>query len=143
MSQSFARLGHVITTAYTTLGEEGLFTSWDEPDVELCFCGQAQLGMVSKVLTKAEKIKWVIYDGQERADPKELEIINGIMSSRGGKVLTLDELKKIGEGKPLTKAQFGAGPSEDDLFCIMYTSGSTGTPKGVLLSHKNVLASRQ
>lgn len=68
MSQTFARLGHTITTAYTTLGEEGLQLSWEEPEVELCFCGKAQLGMVSRVLGKVERVKWVVYEENERTD---------------------------------------------------------------------------
>lgn len=68
MAQAFARLGHVITTAYTTLGEDGLFTSWDEPEVELCYFGETQAGMVSKVIGRAERIKWAVMDGIERAD---------------------------------------------------------------------------
>jgi long-chain acyl-CoA synthetase len=68
MSQSFARLGHVITTAYTTLGEDGLLKSWVDPGVELVFCGEGQLGMVDKCVGRAERVKWVVYDGEERAD---------------------------------------------------------------------------
>jgi long-chain acyl-CoA synthetase len=68
MAQTFGRLGHVITTAYTTLGEEGLLRSLVEPDVELVFCGEDQLGMVSNVIDKAEKVKWVVYDGLNKED---------------------------------------------------------------------------
>ena len=66
MAQTFSRLGHVITTAYTTLGEEGLLRSLVEPDVELVFCGEDQVGMVSKVIEGAEKVKWVVYDADEK-----------------------------------------------------------------------------
>ena len=65
MAQTFSRLGHVITTAYTTLGEEGLLRSLVEPDVEFVFCGEDQVGMVSQVIEGAEKVKWVIYDADE------------------------------------------------------------------------------
>ena len=68
LSQAFARLGMPITTAYTTLGEEGLETSLVEPDVEVVFCGPDQVGMVAKVIGRAEKVKWVVYDGEARAD---------------------------------------------------------------------------
>lgn len=57
-----------ITTAYTTLGEEGLLTSLVEPDVEVIFCGEGQVEMVSKVLQRAEKVKWVVYDGEKRVN---------------------------------------------------------------------------
>jgi long-chain acyl-CoA synthetase len=65
MAQTFSRLGHVITTAYTTLGEEGLTRSLVEPDVKFVFCGEDQVGMVSRVIEGAEKVKWVIYDADE------------------------------------------------------------------------------
>lgn len=65
MAQTFSRLGHVITTAYTTLGEEGLLRSLVEPDVEFVFCGEDQVGMVAKVVERAEKVKWVVYDADE------------------------------------------------------------------------------
>ena len=68
MAQSFARLGVIITTAYTTLGEEGLVTSLVEPDVEVVFCGEGQVERVAAAVPKAERVKWVIYDGAERVD---------------------------------------------------------------------------
>lgn len=75
MAQTFSRLGHVITTAYTTLGEDGLLRSLVEPDVELVFCGQDQLAMVSRVVERAEKVYWVIYDGGDRSDKvSDLEV---------------------------------------------------------------------
>lgn len=69
MAQSFTRLGHVITTAYPTLGEEGLLISLVEPEVELVFCGEEQLGLVAKVVGRADRVRWVVWDGAEsRAD---------------------------------------------------------------------------
>ena len=68
MAQSFGRLGHVITTAYTTLGEEGLLTSLVEPDVGMVFCGEAQLGLVGRVVGRADRVRYVVYDGEERPD---------------------------------------------------------------------------
>ncbi len=50
---------------------------------------------------------------------------------------------KLGKEHPVTKEQMGEGPKSEDLFCIMYTSGSTGDPKGVLLTHGNMVASRE
>ncbi|WVF70822.1 hypothetical protein IAT40_005616 [Kwoniella sp. CBS 6097] len=139
MSQSFARLGHVITTAYTTLGEEGLLTSLVEPEVEFCFCGEGQLDLVSRVIERAERVKYVVYDGGKRADQAAVATISKVLESRGGRILTFSQLKQAGVDQPVE--DFGPKPTEDDLFCIMYTSGSTGTPKGVLLTHGNIVAS--
>lgn len=68
MAQTFGRLGHVITTAYTTLGADGLLRSLVEPDVEFVFCGEDQLEMVSNVIGKADRVKWVVYDGAKKED---------------------------------------------------------------------------
>ena len=68
MSQTLARLGCPITTAYTTLGEEGLLHSLVEPDVELIYCGEDQVKLVAKVIGRAEKVKWVIYETSDRLD---------------------------------------------------------------------------
>ncbi|WVR05824.1 hypothetical protein IAU60_002849 [Kwoniella sp. DSM 27419] len=134
MSQAFARLGHVITTAYTTLGQEGLVTSLVEPDVELCFCGGNQLSLIAEVIHRTERVRYVIYDGGNRADQ-----IRKVVESRNGQITTYEELSERGRASLVT--DLGPKPTEDDLFCIMYTSGSTGPPKGVLLTHKNVIAS--
>nr|XP_019049153.1 hypothetical protein I302_02934 [Kwoniella bestiolae CBS 10118]OCF28083.1 hypothetical protein I302_02934 [Kwoniella bestiolae CBS 10118] len=132
MSQTFARLGHVLTTAYTTLGEDGLLTSLNEPEVELCYCGEGQVELIGKVIDEAQKVRWIVYDGDEKR-------INQVVEGRGGRIVTLNQLKQTGIESPV--ADFGDEPSEDDLFCIMYTSGSTGIPKGVLLTHKNIISS--
>ncbi|ORY30337.1 hypothetical protein BCR39DRAFT_148581 [Naematelia encephala] len=138
MAQSFARLGHVITTAYTTLGEEGLLTSLVEPDVELVFCGEDQIRMIAAVVERAERVKYVVYDGGHRVDQTAVNKVKSVLAKRQGRLLSFDELMHLGKQNPIT--DFGYKPTPDDIFCIMYTSGSTGPPKGVLLAHKNVIA---
>ncbi|WVW82219.1 hypothetical protein I302_104225 [Kwoniella bestiolae CBS 10118] len=140
MSQTFARLGHVLTTAYTTLGEDGLLTSLNEPEVELCYCGEGQVELIGKVIDEAQKVRWIVYDGDEkRINQETIQRIAKVVEGRGGRIVTLNQLKQTGIESPV--ADFGDEPSEDDLFCIMYTSGSTGIPKGVLLTHKNIISS--
>lgn len=72
-----------------------------------------------------------------------VETIRKVVESRGGRVLHFPELVKIGKENALSLDSMGPKPTEDDVYTIMYTSGSTGTPKGVLLTHKNMIASRE
>jgi long-chain acyl-CoA synthetase len=76
-------------------------------------------------------------------DPMQsaVESISSTLSARGGRCITFTELKALGAASPKSPSELGAKPTEDDLFCIMYTSGSTGTPKGVLLTNKNIISS--
>jgi long-chain acyl-CoA synthetase len=72
-----------------------------------------------------------------------VETIRKVVEARGGRVLHFPELVKIGKENALSLDSMGPKPTEDDVYTIMYTSGSTGTPKGVLLTHKNMIASRE
>jgi len=69
--------------------------------------------------------------------------ISDILEKRGGRVLPLSEILEVGKANPTKPEDMGPKPTPDDLFCIMYTSGSTGAPKGVLLTHGNIIASRE
>lgn len=75
-------------------------------------------------------------------DQAAIAAIDSVLKQRGGRLISVKELKALGQSNPVKSvADLGERPTEDDLFCIMYTSGSTGSPKGVLLTHKNMLAS--
>lgn len=125
----------VFCTAYDTLGVDGLTFSLDEPEVVGMFTNAHLLPMLTKVVGNTPHLKYVIYDGKDSSG--SVEKLNSVLTPRGGKVLTLDELFTLG------KVEHKAAhlPDPDTLACIMYTSGSTGKPKGVLLKHKNVVSS--
>ena len=72
-----------------------------------------------------------------------MDTIRKVVEARGGCVLDFPELVKLGKANALSLESMGPKPTEDDVYTIMYTSGSTGTPKGVLLTHKNMIASRE
>lgn len=141
LAQSFARMGHPITTAYTTLGPEGLQHSLVEPSVKLLFTNSGLLSTLAQVIEEAKSVKWVVYDKEKDADQATVDKINAVLEQRGGKVVTLEQVKELGKASPMAYADFGAKPTRDDLFCIMYTSGSTGAPKGVLLTNNNIVSS--
>merc|ERR1712137_945462 len=69
-------------------------------------------------------------------DPKQKDIDTLTQAHPHLKVISFDELVKMGEENPAEPIP----PKADDLACIMYTSGSTGTPKGVMIRHRNVVA---
>ena len=123
-----------IVTAYDTLGEEGLRYSLKQTHAKAIFLDPHLLPKLVKPLKDATEIQFVIYNSD--ADVKK-EYIEKLKSEHPRlEVLSLDELRRLGEENPVDPTP----PKPEDLCCIMYTSGSTGAPKGVLLKHKNVIA---
>lgn len=123
-----------IVTAYDTLGEDGLLHSMNETEVEAIYTVGDLLGTVERVAKKCPSLKYIIYSGEVKT-----EVLDKITASVTQKVISLDEVAKLGREHPREARQ----PEPEDLCCIMYTSGSTGNPKGVILSHKNIVAARK
>ncbi|WVQ81778.1 hypothetical protein IAT38_003903 [Cryptococcus sp. DSM 104549] len=121
-----------ISTAYDSLGPEGLKHALNETEVRGMFTNADLLGTLVKVIKETQTVSLIVYDG--KADEKVLQEIKQVRE--GLRVVTLDEVIEAGKKKPVE-----AIPAKrEDIYCCMYTSGSTGTPKGVLLSHGNVVA---
>ncbi|KAJ3029377.1 UNVERIFIED_CONTAM: long-chain fatty acid-CoA ligase [Siphonaria sp. JEL0065] len=122
-----------ITTAYATLGEEGLTYSLQECEISTIVTNAQLLPMILKIASTVKTVKNVIYNGKP-----ESKILDMIKSDADHlRVLSLDELEALGNQKIYAPLP----PKAEDLALIMYTSGSTGPPKGVMLTHANVVAS--
>ena len=124
-----------ITTAYDSLGEEGLKHSLVQTRAKAIFCDPQLLPTVSNVLREAKDIKFVFYNTNVEVKQEHIDKIKNAYDYVT--VLSFEELRQLGENNPVDPVP----PEPDDLCCIMYTSGSTGTPKGVPLKHSAVLAS--
>ena len=129
-------VGITVVTAYDTLGESGLTHSLNEPDCVGVFTIAELLPTVLRVLPNTPTIKVVIYDGKPPADL--VEKIKTATPGREVRVLSQDELRELGKGKPEHEEE--RRPKPEDTVCIMCTSGTTGAPKGVVLSQANLIA---
>ncbi|KAH6872867.1 hypothetical protein BKA58DRAFT_401051 [Alternaria rosae] len=129
ISQSMA-----IVTAYDTLGEEGLRHSMLQTNAKVMFTDPELLPKLVNPMKEAKDVQVVVYCTKN--DPKQKDIDTLTQAHPHLKVMSFDELVKMGEESPAEPIP----PKADDLACIMYTSGSTGTPKGVMIKHRNVIA---
>ena len=123
LAQACAFNGVPISTAYDSLGPDGLAHALNETEVQSMFTNADLLGTLSKIISKCPTVKHIIYDGQ--ADKDVASKIEGVRE--GLKVIHLDEVIKTGrekmvEAKPATS---------EDVYCCMYTSGSSESPRNL------------
>jgi long-chain acyl-CoA synthetase len=76
---------------------------------------------LAKIIKDTPTVRLVVYDGV--ADPAVLEDLKRNAGDRDGgfKVVTLDEVEKLGRENPKEPIK----ADKDDVFCCMYTSGSS------------------
>lgn len=134
MSHGAASQSMPIVTAYDTLGEEGLRHSMVATKAKVIFLDPHLLPTLTNVLKDATEIKHVVWNSQNKVKQEHIDKLTSAYPNV--KVISFDDLKKLGEEHPTDPVP----PKPEDLCCIMYTSGSTGTPKGVPLKHSNVIA---
>ena len=134
-AQACAFNGTPISTAYDSLGPDGLAHSLNETEVKGMFANGDLLQTLAKVISKCPTVRLVMYDG--KPDAAALEAVEKVRESM--KVIHIDEVRKLGRENMVEARKV----KSDDIYCCMYTSGSTGTPKGVLLSHGNVTAASE
>lgn len=123
-----------ITTAYDTLGEEGLTHSLIQTHAKAIFCDSPLLPKLQNPLKTAKEVKYVIYNTDIDVDPKHLEALKS--ENPEIQIISYDELHEMGKNNPVDPVP----PTPDDLMGIMYTSGSTGKPKGVPITHRQLIA---
>lgn len=134
MSHGAASQSMPIVTAYDTLGEEGLRHSMVATKAKVIFLDPHLLPTLTNVLKDATEIRHVVWNSQNKVKQEHIDKLHETYPKV--KVISFDELRKLGEDNP----EEPVPPKPEDLCCIMYTSGSTGTPKGVPLKHSNVVA---
>jgi long-chain acyl-CoA synthetase len=117
MAQSAAFNAVPISTAYDSLGPDGLTHALNETEVRSMFTNGDLLGTLSKIISKCETVRLIVYDG--KADEKVKAAIE--QTREGLKVVHLDEVYKLGQDTPVECIK----AKKDDIYCCMYTSGSS------------------
>ncbi|KNE57616.1 hypothetical protein AMAG_18073, partial [Allomyces macrogynus ATCC 38327] len=123
-----------ITTAYDTLGPDGLLWALNEPEIPIVFTTTDLFPMLTRIISQCPHVRHVVFKGN--ATPLMLADLAAAAGDDRLTILSLDELMLRGKLRPCEMRP----PSKDDLCCIMYTSGSTGKPKGVVMTHANIVA---
>lgn len=129
MAQSCGFNAVPISTAYDSLGPEGLTHALNETEVRSMFTNGDLLGTLGKIIGECPTVRLIVYDG--KADAK---VVEDIQKTREGlKVVHLDEVYAAGKENPVEAIK----AKRDDIYCCMYTSGSSKSAQagfGVMVS---------
>jgi long-chain acyl-CoA synthetase len=117
MAQASAFNAVPISTAYDSLGPDGLTHALNETEVRSMFTNGDLLGTLSQIISKCETVRLIVYDG--KADEKVKAQIEGTRENL--KVIHLDEVYRLGKESPVEAIK----AKREDIYCCMYTSGSS------------------
>ncbi|KAI5464052.1 hypothetical protein BGZ63DRAFT_142965 [Mariannaea sp. PMI_226] len=123
-----------IVTAYDTLGPTGVEHSLIQTNCSVMYTDPHLLKTASGPIKKSNVKTVIVNEECMFAKGDEIDIFK--KENPDIKVITFEELRKLGEEHPVEPNP--AKPT--DLYCVMYTSGSTGLPKGACITHEALVA---
>lgn len=126
-------LGAITVPLYHSSKTETVSYIVEHSDMEIIFVrNKIQLQKIRSIWDKLPKLRYAI-----------VLIDQGDIPDNDPRILTIDDLRKIGRGERKLEMDFLSERVHDihldEVASIIYTSGTTGEPKGVILTHRNIL----